>query len=104
LKKAHELLSSGFRRSETASKLGVKYDTLNKAIQDGRIKIELPSASSSETDKSSRSFTDYVAAEGFGIACTRPWERTLAAFGLLKTAESRFERCNDVTNGGVMTA
>ena len=50
LKKAHELLSSGFRRSETASKLGVKYDTLNKAIHVGYVKIELPSVSSSESD------------------------------------------------------
>ena len=104
LRKAEELLSSGFKRSEAASKIGVKYYTLNKAIQDGRIKIEPPSVKSSATDKSARSLIDYNAGESIGVACTRPWERTLAAFGLLKIAESRFERCNDVTNGGVLTA
>ena len=104
LAKAEELLSASFSRSEVASKIGVKYDTLNKAIQDGRIKIESSSVTSSVTDKSTRSLVDYNAGAGIGVACTRPWERTLAAFGLLNIAESRFERCNDVTNGGVLTA
>lgn len=104
LTKAEELLAASFSRSEVASKIGVKYDTLSKAIQDGRIKIELSSAHSSGIDKSARSLIDYNAGEGIGVACTRPWERTLAAFGLLNIAESRFERCNDVTNGGVLTA
>ncbi len=104
LKKAEELLSVSFSRSEVASKIGVKYDTLNKAIQDGRIKIEPSSVISSATDKSARSLIDYNAGESIGVACTRQWDRTLAAFGLLNIAETRFECCNDVTNGGVLTA
>jgi len=104
LKKAEELLLAGFSRSEVASKIGVKYDTLSKAMQDGRLKTASLSVASSCIDKSARSLIDYNAGEGIGIACTRPCERTLAAFGLLNIAESRFERCNDVTNGGVLTA
>jgi prepilin-type processing-associated H-X9-DG protein len=104
LTKAEELLSSQLSRSKVASELGVKYDTLNKAIQDGRIKFKSLSVSSSSSDKSSRSLTDYNAGEGIGVACTRPQERTLAAFGLLHIAETRFENCKDVTNGGVLTA
>jgi transposase len=42
LTKAEELLSAGFSRSEVASKIGVKYDTLNKAIQDGPLKSNHP--------------------------------------------------------------
>ena len=104
LVKAQELLSSGFRRSEAASKIGVKYDTLNKAIQDGRVKTGLSSMTSSGIDKSARSLMDCHAGETIGVACTRPCERTLAAFGLLHVAETRFERYDDVTNGGVLTA
>jgi len=104
LKKAQELLSTGFSRSEVALKIGVKYDTLSKAIQDGRIKIETSPESSSNIDKSSRSLADCNAGKNMGVACTRSQERTLTAFGLVEMAETRFERCNDVTNGGVLTA
>ena len=105
LKEAEELLSDNFTRREAADKLGVKYDTLSKAVQDGRIKIHKAEEDSDEaTDKSSRSIADYEAGAGIGVACTRSTERTLAAFGILNVAESRFERCNDVTNGGILCA
>ena len=100
MKRAEELLSAGFSRSEAASKIGVKYATLSKAIQDGRVKLELSSGS----DKSARSLVDYNAGDGLGVACTRASERALAAFGFLNVAESCFERCNDVSNGGVLVA
>ena len=104
IKKAEELLADKYRRSEVASKIGVKYDTLNKAIQSGRIKIKIPSDPSGATDKSERSIQDSKVAESFGVACTRQEERALAAIGLMKIAESRFEHCNDVTNAGVLIA
>ena len=105
LKAAEDLLSDNFTRRETADKLGVKYDTLSKAVRDGRIKIHKTEKDSNEaTDKSSRSITDYEAGTGIGVACTRSNERILAAFGILNVAESRFERCNDVTNGGILCA
>lgn len=105
---AETLLSQGFRRSEVASKINIKYSTLNKAILGGRVVIPeedtRKSVSSETTDKSDRSRADEIAADEFGVACTRVVERSYAALGLLNTAESRFERCNDVTNGGVLTA
>ena len=103
IKRAEELLSSEFSRSETALKIGVGYSTLCKAVQDGRIKFLQPSENHC-TDKSSRSLTDHEAGDVLGVACTRVIERTLAAFGVLGAAESHFERCNDVTNGGLLAA
>jgi transposase len=104
LEKAKELLSSNFSRSETADRLGVKYDTLSKAIRAGRIEIELQEKDEVPTDKSSRSIIDYGAGSDIGVGCTRVLERRLAALGFLNVAESRFEHCNDVSNGGVLCA
>ena len=39
IKRAEELLAAGFTRSEVASKIEVKYATLSKAIQEGRINL-----------------------------------------------------------------
>jgi Transposase protein len=104
LESASDLLSSGYSRSEVAEKLAVKYSTLNKAVNDGRIKIVQPVQLLPVSDKSSRSLIDYNAGKGIGVACTRSAERTWASLGLLNLAESRFEHCNDVPNGGVDTA
>lgn len=104
LKEAESLFSCKLSRSEVADKLGVKYDTLSKAVQDGRIANRQLEEDDVTTDKSSRSITDYEAGADIGVACTRSTERALAAFGILNIAESRFERCNDVTNGGILCA
>lgn len=37
LKQAQELLSTGIKRSEVAKQLGLKADTLSKAIRSGRL-------------------------------------------------------------------
>jgi hypothetical protein len=74
---------------------------LSKAVYDGRVKKSKASAGS---NKSERSAADARAADQFGVACTRADERALAAFGMLSSAESRFETCYDVTNGGVLAA
>lgn len=103
LKKAEELLSDNFTRREAADKLGVKYDTLSKAIQDGRIKANA-SVDDYAIDKSARSLADYEAGSNIGVGCTRTMDRTLAAFGIINIVENRFERCNDVANGGVLSA
>lgn len=100
---AEELLSAGFSRSETADKIGVKYSTLSKAVQDGRIKFTKPDESSC-TDKSARSVQDTQAGEVLGVGCTNVIMRTLCSFGLSGVVESQFERCNDVKNGGILTA
>lgn len=98
---AQRLLEEGLNRREVAEELGVKVDTLRKAISDGRLHKPPERAG---TDKSTRSVQDAAAAEGFGTACTRTEERTFAAVGLLDGASVRFEQCRDVPFGGVLCA
>jgi transposase len=112
---AQQLLGAGWSPREVAVHLGLKLDTLRKAIQQGRLAKPLPlqpGESAPEkapvpqpptaSDKSTRAVED-VTAE-MGTACTRPDERVLAAFGLLDGAPTRFETCRDVSFGGVLCA
>jgi len=102
LEKAQKLLDQGLSRYDIADELDIKYDTLRKAINDGRLtetkKVE------PYTNKSERSVVDAQAAEGIGTACTRVAERTFAAFGVCDGAPVRFEPCLDVPRGGVLCA
>jgi transposase len=112
---AQQLLGSGWSRKEVAEQLGLKPDTLRKAIQHGRL-IEACSLEPGEsvpekaaapkppiaTDKSTRAVEDATAV--MGTACTRPDERVLAAFGFLNGASTQFEICRDVSFGGVLCA
>jgi transposase len=100
---AQQLLYAGQLRNEVADALGIKHDTLRKAIDQGRVQEpphqpQRPVAS----DKSQRSAQD--AAAEMGTACTRPGERALAAFGMLNGAPTRFESCRDVSYGAVLCA
>ena len=103
---AQQSLSRGCSRREVADQLGVRYDTLRKAINQGR--LHEPPATTAESvleaasDKSERSVSD--AAAEMGVACTRPEERVLAAMGMLQSAPTRFEKCRDVSFGGVLCA
>ena len=112
---AQQLLGAGWSRTEIAEQLGIKLDTLRKAIQHGRVTVPCspePGESAPEkapvpqpataTDKSTRATLDATAE--LGTACTRPDERVLAAFGLLNGAPTRFETCRDVSFGGVLCA
>jgi hypothetical protein len=112
---ANQLLAAGWGTGEVAEHLGLKRDTLRKAIQQGRLtkpikpqpdQPALPEAPTPQpptaTDKSSRAAVD--AAAEMGTACTRPDERVLASFGLLNGASTRFETCRDVSYGGVLCA
>jgi transposase len=98
---AQQLLDSRQSRSEVAEELGVNYDTLCKAITDGRLR---ECAEAVGVDKSARSVADEAAAEGMGTACRRTQERLLAALGKLNGAPSRFEACRDVPYGAVLCA
>jgi transposase len=112
---AQRLLDADYRPREVADQLGLKLDTLRKAIQQGRLTKpsplrreesaleqaatpQLPTA----TDKSTRAVAD--AAAEMGTACTRPDERVMAAFGFLNGASTCFETCRDVSFGGVLCA
>jgi hypothetical protein len=112
---AQQLLGAGWSPREVAEHLGLKLDTLRKAIQQGRLTrpcSQEPGEPTPEktpgpnqpaaTDKSTRAALDAVAE--MGTACTRPDERVLAAFGLLDGASTHFETCRDVSFGGVLCA
>jgi len=102
LDQAQSSLDKGVQKKEIAEELGVKYDTLRKAIYDGRLKAN--ECLESPTNKSTRTVVDAVAADGMGTACTRVEERTAAAFGVCEGAPIRFESCLDVPKGGVLCA
>ena len=103
LREAQRLLGRGASRDEVAEELGVKRDTLRKAVNDGRLAepaetLPVPYA----TTMSERSRLDSEAAHGMGTACTRPDQRLYAALGLSGGAETHFEVCLDVPDGGVL--
>ena len=116
--RAQRLLDLGHARREVAEELGVKYDTLRKAINQGYLRNGTPplgdevspkSVASKPpvvpSDKSSRSDSDAAAGDEMGIACTRPCERVMAALGLLPDgATTQFQPCRDVSYGGVLCA
>ena len=105
-----ELLDRGWPRREVAEELGIKCDTLRKAIEQGRVHepsrektlVASDQPSSEASDKSTRSDED--ASAEMGMACTRPGERVLAALGMLNGAPTRFESCRDVSFGAVLCA
>ena len=117
---AQELLNGGCSRQEVATRLGVRYDTLRKAINQGRLhepdrcetsaapsdaaiaRVDVSDPPAVASDKSERSVAD--ASAEMGVACTRPEERVLAAFGMLQGAPAQFEDCRDVSFGGVLCA
>jgi len=103
LKQVQQLLNQHFSRENVAQKFIIKPDTLRKAIYDGRL-YEPSDVLQPVTTKSARDVTDAQAADHMGTACTRPEERTLAAFGMSDGAPVVFEPCVDVPNGGVLCA
>jgi len=76
LEQAQALLDDGLPHHDVADDLGIKLDTLRKAINDGRLhehkKAETAKAG---TDKSLRSAVDADAAKVIGTACTRVVDR-----------------------------
>jgi transposase len=102
LEKAQGLLDQGYTRSDVCQELDVKYDTLRKAINEGRL-LE-PEQTETALTKSSRNVVDAAAAEGMGVACTRVDERVLASMGELIGATVHFELCLDVPKAGVLCA
>jgi len=100
---AQELLNSGLGRRAVADELEVGYSALGKAIGDGRLSQPLKISAAAST-LSDRSQGDVAASGGIGVACTRAQERAAASFGLINGADSRFEPCLDVANGGVLCA
>lgn len=101
--RAQVLLNRGESKRAVAEALGVKVDTLRRAINQGRL-TAVPSVQDTRaSDKSTRTAADATAP--IGHACTRPAERVAAAVRLLPGgATTRFEACHDVSFGGVLCA
>jgi transposase-like protein len=102
-RQAQELFNLGRSKSDVAKELGVKYDTLRKAVSQGRLSAPAETKKSVASNKSERTVED--AAAEMGIACTRPDERMAAALARLPGGASTcFEPCHDVFLGGVLCA
>jgi hypothetical protein len=100
-----DLFTVGKDKHAVAKELGIKYETLRKAIAQGRVArpLEIAKTEAVASVKSTRSFED--AGAEMGNACTRSLDRMAAAFGLLPGgAPTQFEPCHDVTLGGVICA
>ena len=120
IQQAQQRFEEGHSKAEVARELDIPYDTLRKAIDQGRVELpDLPADHDDEespapgptlvttpaTDKSTRSSQDLAAGEEMGVACTRPIERVLASLGKLPGgAQTQFESCRDVSYGGVLCA
>lgn len=102
LEKAQGLLDQGYTRGDVAQELNVKYDTLRKAINDGRLFESKHNEIA--VSKSSRNVVDAAAAKGMGVACTRVEERVLASLGELVGATANFEPGLDIPKAGSLCA
>jgi transposase len=102
LKKAQGLLDQGASRRDISEELNIKYDTLRKAVNDGR--LQESNNFEYATTKSHRNEIDAAVAKGMGTACTRVEERVLASLGRSEGAPIHFETCLDVPKGGVLCA
>lgn len=94
-------LTNGDQIPDIAKELGIKVDTIKKAIQDGRIKKPLKQ-SNKATTKSERSGLDANA--DIGMGATDENGRVAARFGLLNGRNPEFTNCIDVPKGGVLLA
>jgi len=100
LEKARDMLGAGKSRSEISDELGIKPDTLYRAIKSG--KLGEPHKGNDASTQSERSCEDSLS--GMGMGCTRVVDRVAASAGALEEAESVFEKSLDVPKGGVLCA
>lgn len=103
--KVQTMLNNGMSVSDVAEHLEIKYDTIQKAIQDGRLykgQNQPVSEINSVSTKSSRTVDD--SQPELGTACTRITDRICSSLLKMGTAETKFESCSDVTFGGVLSA
>lgn len=112
LREVQGLLDQGLGVPDAASRVGLKPDTLRKAVQAGRVHRRAPAGKSSEvadlcleaSTKSQRSRTDNEAE--MGVGATNTGDRVAASAGLLagEGVALRFVPAWDVPNGGVLLA
>ena len=103
-----QFLAAGETIAEAARLTGVGESTFRKAVRVGRgvrtvtTGVAASPGGAEGTTKSERGRAEARAAEGMGTACTRADERMAAALGLMNSAATRFERCQDVDLGGLL--
>jgi hypothetical protein len=110
LKQAQEQLDAGQELAAVASQLHIPYDTLQKAVRDGRLHVAKKKkpqpapveAASILTTKSERSMADAQAPMGVGAQDLAG--RVLASLGKAGPVDSHFESCADVPKAGVLLA
>lgn len=102
IERAQGLLNAGQSKAEVAAELGIKPDTFDQAIRDGRLTqpVRLSAKVLAGSVKSERSEADSQAV--MGVACARVVERVAASCGQLREAPVQFETALDVPNGGVL--
>jgi prepilin-type processing-associated H-X9-DG protein len=102
LQKAQRLLDSGKNRKIVADAIGLKRDTLYKAIANGRLR-ERERDDSMPTTSSERNVADASAPMGMGA--TNTVDRVMARLGqLISSVEITFMPCSDIASGGVLCA
>ena len=105
LAECQKYLDDGKSRSEAARLAGIRKNTLDKAIRDGRLKLPAsgaPRASGSLPD--ARRLASRAAAAGMGMGCTDVGLRLAASFGRLCGAPSVFLCARALADGGVLCA
>jgi len=103
LGEAQQLLDGGMETPEVADQLGVKRDTLSKAVRAGRLHKPLKKECSGLSSKSDRSSIDSVATMGMGAINVEG--RVAASIGTLENPISPdFQPALDVPNCGVLCA
>lgn len=107
LERAQQLLDEGHSAVDVADQLGIKRDTLTKAVRAGRLHVmkrDREAFSDRQDDaastKSERSAVDSSCALGMGA--TNIVGRVAASVGTSGPPAVQFEHCLDVPNGGVL--
>jgi len=101
LNHCQELLDQGLSRLEVSEEMGIKKNTLGKAIRDGRLqeRRNVPGITRSDRAKADRSASALM-----GAACTEIDGRVLASLGCLSGITTNFQTTLDVNYGGALCA
>jgi len=109
LRKAQEQLDQGESLEAVAAALGVKLDTMRKAVRDGRLHLAVKKETTCAAEqaavlstKSERSGADAQAP--LGVATHDVAGRVLASLGKGGPVDSHFEPCADVPKAGALIA
>jgi hypothetical protein len=106
LAQAQQLFDDGLSVPQVADRIGLKPNTLAKAVRAGRLHHSGPAAPSADdqpaSSKSQRSTEDGTAA--MGMATSNTLDRVAASLGCLDGVPTSFQPALDVPSGGVLLA